>query len=95
MTMVSDYSQSMNRHVPAKHVSKTEFKARALELLRQVEKSGESLIVTDRGEPVVELRPVRKLIRDPVEFLRGTVLHYEDPTEPIGVEDWEALSETE
>ena len=24
--------------------------------------------------------------------LHGTVLHYDDPTEPVAVEDWEALS---
>lgn len=26
-----------------------------------------------------------------LSFFRGTLLHYEEPTEPVGVEDWEAL----
>jgi prevent-host-death family protein len=78
-----------------KRVSKSEFKARALALLREVQETGESLIVTDRGKPVVEVRPVPREKKDPRELLRGSVLYYERPTDPVGEEDWEALSETE
>jgi prevent-host-death family protein len=78
-----------------KHVSKSEFKSRALELMREVEESGSSLIVTDRGEPVVEVRKIGKSKRDPLEELRGSVLFYERPFDPVGEEDWEALSETD
>ncbi|MBZ0228433.1 MAG: type II toxin-antitoxin system prevent-host-death family antitoxin [Bauldia sp.] len=78
-----------------KHVSKSVFKARALELLREVERTGEPLVVTDRGKPVVEVRPVAPQSRDPRELLRGSVLFYDRPTDPVGEEDWEALSETE
>ncbi|MFO1184323.1 MAG: type II toxin-antitoxin system prevent-host-death family antitoxin [Bauldia sp.] len=75
-----------------KQVSKSAFKARALELLREVEQSGQSLVVTDRGKPVVEVRPLAKADRpDPREYLRGKLLFYLDPTEPVGAEDWEAL----
>ena len=38
-------------------VSKSQFKAPALEFFRQVETTGESLIVTDRGQPKLEIRP--------------------------------------
>ena len=69
-------------------VSKSYFKAHALELLRRVEATGEPLILTDRGRPVLEVRPYRE--EDPREKLLGTLLRYEDPTEPTG-EDWEAL----
>lgn len=37
-------------------VSKSKFKAKALELFRQVESSGEVLIVTDHGIPTIEVR---------------------------------------
>ena len=77
-----------------KHVSKSEFKSRALELMREVQQTGVSLIVTDRGQPVLEVRPVRREKRDPREFLRGSLLHYERPTDPVGEGDWEVLSET-
>jgi len=69
-------------------VSKTHFKAKALEFLRRVEATGEPLVITDRGRPVLEVRPYRE--EDPRETLRGTLLRYEAPTEPTG-EAWEAL----
>lgn len=73
-------------------VSKTVFKARALEFLRQVE-AGCTLVVTDHGRPVVRLSPIRsKTDAEILAELRGSVLRYDDPTEPVGPEDWEALS---
>lgn len=73
----------------ANQVSKTEFKAKALEYFRQVEASGESMVVTDHGKPTVEVRPFRSAERAPLDILAGSVLRYEDPTEPVDVE-WEA-----
>ena len=74
------------------HVSKSQFKARALELFRNIEESGEPLIITDRGKPVLEVRPVKeKPKRDPLEILKGTVLWYDHSTEPVDVDDWEEL----
>ncbi|MFS8981679.1 type II toxin-antitoxin system Phd/YefM family antitoxin [Cupriavidus necator] len=70
-------------------VSKTEFKAKALEFFRQVEASGESVIVTDHGKPALEVRRFRSADRNPLEVLRGTVVRYDNPTEPVDVE-WEA-----
>jgi hypothetical protein len=76
-----------------KHVSKSEFKSRALELMREVEESGQTLIVTDRGQPVVEVKKLQKTASDPLEELKGSVLFYERPFDPVGDEDWEVLSE--
>ncbi len=75
----------------SKTVSKSEFKPRALEFLRQVEQSGEPLIITDRGRPVAKIEPYSDG-DETLERLRGLVLKYDDPLEPVGVEDWE-LSE--
>lgn len=36
-------------------VSKSEFKGKALEYFRQVQASGESVVVTDHGKPVLEV----------------------------------------
>lgn len=41
-------------------VSKSAFKARALEYLREIERTGRDLIVTDRGRPVVRIVPYRR-----------------------------------
>lgn len=71
-------------------VSKSEFKAKALEFFRQVEASGESVIVTDHGKPALEVRPYRIIERNPLDVLRGSVVRYENPTNPVAEGDWEA-----
>ena len=71
-------------------VSKSKFKARALEYFREVERTGRALVVTDHGRPVVKIVPYRD---DPTKALRElqeTVVRYDAPTEPVGVEDWES-----
>ena len=72
-------------------VSKSKFKAKALEYFRAIEQSGEAIIITDHGRPSLEIRPYRKVEKDPLEQLRGSVLHYERPTEPVAEDDWEAM----
>ena len=71
-------------------VSKSEFKAKALEYFRQVEASGASVIVTDHGKPTLEVRTYRGADRSPLDILRGTVVRYDNPTDPIADEEWEA-----
>lgn len=73
------------------HISKSKFKAKALEYFRQVETTGEPIVITDHGRPALEIRRIARDERDPLEMLRGSVLRYDDPFEPVGVEDWEAL----
>jgi antitoxin (DNA-binding transcriptional repressor) of toxin-antitoxin stability system len=72
-------------------VSKSQFKAKALEFFRQVEASGESVVVTDHGQPKLEVRPYKPSTRNPLDILRGSVLRYDNPTAPVSDEDWEAL----
>jgi antitoxin (DNA-binding transcriptional repressor) of toxin-antitoxin stability system len=72
-------------------VSKTQFKAKALEFFRQVEATGEPLVITDHGHPTLELRPYRPPLRDPFDALRGSVLRYDRPTDPVSDGDWDAL----
>ncbi|MBB3048929.1 antitoxin (DNA-binding transcriptional repressor) of toxin-antitoxin stability system [Litorivivens lipolytica] len=72
-------------------VSKSQFKAKALELFRQVESSGQAVIVTDHGKPTIEVRQYRNVERNPLDVLRGSVTEYSEPTEPVGEGEWEAL----
>ncbi|WP_409015377.1 type II toxin-antitoxin system Phd/YefM family antitoxin [Caballeronia sp. LZ001] len=74
-----------------KRVSKSEFKAKALEYFRLVESTGEHMIVTDHGKPVLEVRRYDNSSLTPLEELRGSVLRYDDPMEPVGEDDWETL----
>ena len=74
-----------------KKVSKSVFKARALEFCREVESSGESLILTDHGRPVLEVRPYEDKELAPLDTLRHSVVKYERPTEPVVDDEWESL----
>lgn len=59
-----------------KRVSKAVFKAKACELFRRVEMLGESVVVTDRGQPTIEIRPYRaKKSRSPLDSLRASIVH--------------------
>jgi hypothetical protein len=62
--------------VMEKRVSKAIFKSRACELFRQVETLGETVIVTDRGHPTIEIRPYRSKKENPLELLRSSILHF-------------------
>ena len=76
----------------AETVSKSRFKPRALEYFRKVEESGEELVITDNGRPVLKIVPYRSAAgREARSALRGTVRRYERPLEPVGTEDWDAL----
>ena len=72
-------------------VSKSRFKARAMELFRLVESSGERLVVTDRGVPTLEVRRYVEHARAPLEVLRDSVLRYDRPADPVDEEEWNAL----
>jgi antitoxin (DNA-binding transcriptional repressor) of toxin-antitoxin stability system len=72
-------------------ISKSQFKARALELFRRIEADGERLVVTDRGTPTLEVRRYVDRTRAPLDVLRGTVVRYDRPTDPVADDDWDAL----
>ena len=72
-------------------VSKSQFKPHSLEYFRRVEQTGEELVITDHGRPVLKIVPY---VDDPETCFRGlrnTIVHYDDPTGPVGHEDWDAL----
>lgn len=70
-------------------ISKTEFKAHALEVLRDIEQSGKPRVITDRGKPTLEIRKLRQQEFTPLEVLKGTVVKYAAATEPVADDDWE------
>ena len=75
----------------SKSASKSQFKTKALEYFRHVQETGEPLVITDHGKPVLKLVPHIPSEEEALKALRGSVLQYDDPLEPVGVEDWEAL----
>ena len=70
-------------------VSKSVFKAKALELFRQVERTGVPIVITDRGTPVLTLAPFRAAPNAAIAVLRESVMKYDAPLEPVGAGDWE------
>ena len=69
-------------------VSKTKFKSKALEFFRQVEATRKTVVITDHGKPALEVRPYRDAKRNPLQLLRGSVVRFENPTDPV-LEDWD------
>ena len=72
-------------------VSKSEFKPHSLEYFRKIEQTGEELVITDHGRPVLKIVPYVANSEECFRGLRNSVLSYDSPLEPIGADDWEAL----
>jgi prevent-host-death family protein len=71
-------------------ISKSRFKAKALELFRQVERSGTPIIITDRGTPVLTLSPFRDDPEAALRVLRESVVKYAAPTRSVAEDEWES-----
>ena len=72
-------------------VAKSKFKPRALQYFREVERTGKALIITDRGKPVLKISPYAEKPSDALRILRNSVINYDNPTDPVGLNDWESL----
>lgn len=70
-------------------ISKSRFKARALEIFRRVEQTGEPVVITDHGEPKLVIKRYAVPSADPRQQLKNSVLRYDDPLDPVGEADWE------
>jgi prevent-host-death family protein len=70
-------------------VSKSVLKAKMLEYFRRVEDTGEDLIVTDNGRPVVKVVAIRARtsVADAFADARGRVVYHEDILAPT-TDEW-------
>jgi prevent-host-death family protein len=70
-------------------VSKSLLKGKMLEYFRQVEETGEELVVTDNGEPVVKVVPIRTRSSAAEIFadVRGRIVYHEDILAPT-TDEW-------
>ncbi len=69
----------------------SEFKAKCLRLLKDVETKGDRIVITKRGKPVAEVvpskttvRPLRGMWKDSVKIL-GDIVYFDTS------DDWESL----
>ncbi len=74
-------------------ISKSKFKPHALKYFRQIEETGQDLIITDHAKPVIKISPYHHEPQAILEELRNSILQYEDPLEPVAENDWEVLND--
>lgn len=72
-----------------RQLSKTQFKRQMLEYMRDVELTGKPLIITDRGEPRLEIKKLRREKQDPQTLLKGLITGYNSPFDSVAGDDWE------
>ena len=72
-------------------ISKSQFKPHSLEYFRRIEQTGEELVITDHGRPVLKVIPYVADTEECFRGLRNTVLKYDAPLDPVGLEEWESL----
>lgn len=73
-------------------VSKSKFKAKALEYFRIIQETGQPMLVTHNDKAVIKISPFKlESTKDILKKLFGSVLKYDNPMDPVGLEDWEAL----
>jgi prevent-host-death family protein len=70
-------------------LSVSEFKAKCLSVLQDVNKQKKRIIITKRGKPIAEVIPHES--EDKIIPLEDTVLFMKDIISPVAEEDWEAL----
>ena len=70
-----------------KTIGAAQFKARCLELLDSVARTGADLVITKRGKPIARLAPLA--IQKPKRSLKGSVLQDDDVVSPLNL-PWEA-----
>lgn len=71
-----------------KTMSVTDFKAHALQMIGQVSKTREALIISKRGTPIAELIPITAQQIKPGNLSEALVFE-KDIVTPLGEEMWE------
>ena len=73
-----------------RYVSKSQLKAKMLEIFRELEKSGGELIVTDNRKPVLKIAPLKekKSREDVFGKYQGKVQYFENILKPT-IDEWE------
>lgn len=85
MTMINDYGHI--EMAKTRKVAAGEFKARCLKLMDEVAETGEELVVTKRGKPVVKLVPISPKGKVFFGAMKGTATIHGDIVGPF-FDDW-------
>ena len=73
-------------------ISKSKLKAKMLEIFRQLEASGDELIVTDHGKPVLKIVLIRQKssVKELFADYQGQVTYQEDINTP-SLQEWDEV----
>ena len=73
-------------------ISKSKLKANMLRIFRDIEESGEELIVTDHNRPVLRIQPIapKKTVKEVFGTMQGKVIYREDVNTPT-TDEWAEL----
>jgi prevent-host-death family protein len=80
----------MTGHAVFRTIKASEFKAKCLALIDQVAETGDGIVITKNGKPLVKLVPHQVPKRSPLGVWKGKVIIKGDIISPIEVE-WDAL----
>ncbi len=74
-------------------VAVKDFKAKLSEFINTLNKTGEPIFLTKHGKVIAKITPCdEKTAWEEIrKEMAGSVLKYDNPTEPVGLEDWESL----
>ena len=84
MTTVMTMVFNLRKTAAMKSVSKSHLKAHMLRLFREVERSGEALVVTDNNKPVLKVVPIEaeQTVTDTFASFIGQVTYSRSVDEP-------------
>lgn len=70
-------------------ISKSELKLHMFQIFRQIEESGEELLVTDGQRPVLRIQPIqqKRSVEEIFAEWQGKVVFHEDPNTPT-TDEW-------
>lgn len=70
-------------------VSKSKLKTHMLQIFRQIEQSGEEIIVTDNNRPVLRIQPIvhKARVEEVFSPYRGKLVLHENPDIPT-IDEW-------
>jgi prevent-host-death family protein len=88
MTIVIDYGHE--REAMSRVIKVSEFKAKCLALINEVERTGDRLVITKKGKPVADVIPHKAKKHGLLGIYKGRMEIVGDIISPIDVE-WEAL----
>lgn len=67
----------------------SEFKAKCLHLMDEINRTGEEIVITKNGKPVSVLKPYRKPPATIFGLHHGKIRSHDDLVSPLGI-SWEA-----